>query len=61
MKKQIPINTTVDGCAFAITVTQPAHAGYANLTRGGGHFPTTGILEIIHEESEEPMSNARTT
>ena len=31
-----PINTTPDGCAFALTATMPARAGITNLTLGGG-------------------------
>lgn len=31
-----PINTTPDGCAFAITTSLPDHAGITNLTLGGG-------------------------
>lgn len=42
---KVPINVTPDGCAFSLTATLPDHAGMANLTNGGGHFPCTGVLE----------------
>ena len=49
MKKILPINTTPGGCAFALTATMPARAGITNLTLGGGHFPSTGVIEVYEE------------
>lgn len=48
-----PINTTPDGCAFAITTSLPDHAGITNLTLGGGHFPCTGVIEITYEDMDD--------
>ena len=49
--KMKPINTTVDGCAFTITTRMPLQAGLTNLIGGGGHYPTTGVIEI-HEDDK---------
>lgn len=48
--KMIPINTTPDGCAFAITTRLPLQAGWTNLTCGGGHYPSTGVLEVYEDD-----------
>lgn len=52
MKKQIPINTTVDGCAYTIRARYDG-ACLKSLTGGGGYFPNTGVLEIITETPVE--------
>ena len=49
MKRRLslkPINTTADGLAFTIRARYFANSSMANLTNGGGHFPSTGVLEI---------------
>ena len=43
--KRILLNTTANGCSYAITVAMPNRAGLTNITLGGGHFPCTGVLE----------------
>ena len=50
MKTIKPINTSADGLAFAIT-TRTWAVCISHLTRGGGHYPSTGVLEI-YEENE---------
>jgi len=49
----IPINTTPgEGCAFAIRTGYERHAYLNGMTRGGGFFPATGVLEIIEDEDD---------
>ena len=42
----LPINTTADGMAFAVTVSMPKNAQLCNIVNGGGHYPSTGVLTI---------------
>ena len=42
----LPINTTYDGTAFAVTVSMPNNAQLCNIVNGGGHYPSTGVLTI---------------
>ena len=42
----LPINTTADGTAFAVTVSMPNNAQLCNIVNGGGHYPSTGVLTI---------------
>ena len=51
MKKTIPINTTAEGLAFTIRARYFANSSMANITNGGGHFPSTGVIEIYEEDS----------
>lgn len=54
---RVPINTTGDGCVYAITATLPARAGITNLTSGGGHYPATGILEVWVSDEKERITD----
>ena len=40
------MNTTSEGLAYAITATMPKNASIVNIVNGGGHYPSTGIMEI---------------
>lgn len=51
MKKIIPINVTAERCAFAIRTGYERHAYLNGMTRGGGFYPATGVLEI-YEKSD---------
>lgn len=42
-----PINTTADGAAFAVT-TRSSAVSIENVTQGGGHYPSTGVI-VIYE------------
>ena len=53
MKKIIPINTTPDGCAFAIVSRYDGRAYLKSMTSGGGYYPATGVLEIYGEDSTD--------
>jgi hypothetical protein len=44
--KRTPINATDDGNAFAIRTGYERHC-YVGALNGGGHFPTTAVLEIF--------------
>ena len=46
---RIPINTTPDGCAFTIRTGYERHAYLNGMTRGGGFYPATGVLEITEK------------
>ena len=43
----LPINTTADGAAFAVTVSMPNNAQLCNIINGG-HYPSTGVI-VIYE------------
>lgn len=45
MKKQVPINLCSDKTVFTVT-TRVSSASVGNLTRGGGHYPSTGFIVI---------------
>ena len=51
--KKIPINVTDDGCAFALRTGYERHAYLNGMTRGGGFYPATGVLEI-YESMDHP-------
>ena len=56
MKRRLslkPINTTSDGLSFAIRARYFANSSMANLTNGGGHFPSTGVIETYEEDSDQ--------
>ena len=57
--KIILTNTTPDGCAFALTTSLPDHAGLTNLVNGGGHYPSTGVMEIYEADTERPEEEFR--
>ena len=38
----LPINTTSDGTAFAVTVSMPNNAQLCNIINGGGALPANG-------------------
>ena len=44
---KLPTNTTSDGAAFAVT-TRSSSVSVENLTQGGGHYPSTGVI-VIYE------------
>ena len=51
--KKIPINTTPnEGCAFAIRTGYERHAYLNGMTRGGGFYPATGVLEVIEDDDD---------
>lgn len=50
----MPINITNEGCAFTIRTGYERHAYLNGMTRGGGFYPATGVLEI-YEETEESI------
>lgn len=51
MKKITPINITSDGCAFAIRTGYQRHACLNGMTRGGGFYPATGVMEIYEDHT----------
>ena len=47
----LPINTTSDGTAFAVT-TRSAAGAFENVSQGGGgHYPSTGVI-VIYEVAD---------
>ena len=42
----LPIDTTDDGCAFALRVGYDAKCYAKNLGTGGGHYPATAVIVI---------------
>lgn len=46
----IPINVTRGGCAFAVKASYFKNAALTTLTGGGGHYPVTGVLEIVDSD-----------
>ena len=46
----LPINTTSDGTAFAVT-TRSSAVSVENVTQGGGHYPSTGVI-VIYEMAD---------
>ncbi len=58
-RKTGPINTTGDGCAFAVTAAMPLRAGITNLLCGGGHYPSTGVIEIIDDKEDDAAERDR--
>ena len=50
--KSIPMNTTSEGCAFAIRTGYERHAYLNGMTRGGGFYPATGVMEIYETEED---------
>lgn len=50
----IPINVTSEGCAFTIRTGYERHAYLNGMTRGGGFYPATGILEIYEDNGIDP-------
>ena len=53
MRKVIPINTTPGGLCYGIKACYFKNASLVTLTRGGHHFPCTGVLEIYGQEEAE--------
>ena len=50
--KIILINTTPEGYAFAIRTGYERHAYLNGMTRGGGFYPATGVMEVIEDEDD---------
>lgn len=48
--RTIPINVTKDGCAFTIRTGYERHACLNGMTRGGGFYPATGVMEIYESD-----------
>ena len=46
----LPINTTADGTAFAVT-TRSSAVAFENVSQGGGHYPSTGVI-VIYEVAD---------
>lgn len=59
MKRIKPINTSYDGCAFAIVTRYEGRAYLRSMTSGGGYYPATGVIEIIEdgENAESPIGD----
>ena len=55
--KTIPINTTSDGCAFAIVTRYEARAYIKSMTGGGGYYPCTGVLEVSDEHDRRTLQD----
>lgn len=53
MKRIIPINVTDEGCAFTIRTGYERHAYLNGMTRGGGFYPATGVLEVTDGKTED--------
>jgi hypothetical protein len=49
MTIRIPFNITPRGFAFAIRTGYERHAYLNGMTRGGGFYPATGVVELIEE------------
>ena len=50
--KRKPINTTSDGCSFAIRARYDA-CNLDALTSGGGYYPCTGVMEYDLDDTDE--------
>lgn len=59
MKKQIPINVTGDGCAYAIKASYFKNAAITTLTQGGAHYPCTGVFEIHDDKDSSDKHSGR--
>lgn len=55
MKKIVPINTTADGCAFTIVTRYEGRAYLKSMTRGGGYYPCTGVIEIHYGRENDKV------
>lgn len=55
-KTTMPINVTDEGCAFALRTGYERHAYLNGMTRGGGFYPATGVLET-YEDTEDTSSD----
>ena len=53
MKKIVPLNISSDGCAFTIRTGYERQAYLNGMTRGGGFYPATGVLEIEYKNGSE--------
>lgn len=59
-KRIIPLNVTVDGCAYAIKASYFKNASLTTLTSGGAHYPCSGVLEIYeYEENSDKHDRGR--
>ena len=50
--RHIPINTVEGEVAFAIRTRYESHC-YVNALNGGGHFPTTAVMEVYDYEERD--------
>ena len=48
----LPIDTTDNGCAFALRVGYDAKCYAGNVGTGGGHYPATAVI-VIYEVLDE--------
>lgn len=60
MKTKKPINTTSDGCAFAIVTRYEGRAYLKSMTSGGGYYPCTGVLEVWSDTSTPVRTDTAT-
>lgn len=56
---RVPLNINRDGCAFAIRTGYERHAYLNGMTRGGGFYPATGVLEIYEDHRDGERHIAR--
>ena len=49
----LPTNTTADGTAFAVT-TRSSSVAFENVSQGGGHYPSTGVI-VIYEVADNDI------
>lgn len=57
MKRIVPLNVTDEGCAFAIRTGYEGHAYLNGMTRGGGFYPASGVLEIYEDNKRDNKAN----
>lgn len=55
MKKIRALNVTDEGCAFTIRSGYEHHAYLNGMTRGGGFYPASGVIEIYEEEDDTAL------
>lgn len=48
---QFPIDTTMDGCAFALRCGYDHDVYPRNIGKGGEHYPATSVIEIYGIDS----------
>ncbi len=52
---KLPINVTPEGNAYGVKASYFKNAALTTLTRGGGHFPCSGVLEIWDNQDRKDM------
>lgn len=57
----LPIDTTTDGCAFAVKPNATSRTYAKNIGNGGGHYPFTSVCVVYQlgwldcEDDNEPL------